>query len=270
MDLMGSFRVLRRRWILTSALIILTLVGTAGAAVKLPWSYEATGTIVLLNSKSASAGTDSNPLLAFDPSLTSAAEVLSLAVMAPRTALTLKAAGYPDVYQVAISSSTGGPILQITATGRDKSNVERTLHGVMDEVSTQLLSLQSGVASRNMITALSLSAASQPSRSISKKAKPVIAVLGLGLVLTFVIPQLLDGLANRGQARNEIAEPKGREVYYPDDQPLSGSRGDRYSNGVAPVRRKVRTRSTFVPQRDDGVPRQGDDGVLPAEVQKQK
>lgn len=121
MDLMGSFRVLRRRWILASALLLLTLLGTAAAAIKLPWSYQAMGTVVLLNSKHASASTDNNPMLAFDSSLASTAEVLSLAVMAPHTIRELQAHGYPNDYQVAVSSATGGPIMQVTVTEATRS-----------------------------------------------------------------------------------------------------------------------------------------------------
>ena len=239
MDLMGSFRVLRSRWILSSTLLLLAILGTAAAAVVLPWSYQSVGTTVLLNSKSASVATDGNPLLAFDPSLSSAAEVLSLAVTAPSTVLALKARGYSATYQVTVSSVTGGPILQVTATGKNKTSVENTLHGVMNEINNQLLSLQSGVASRGLIRALPLSAATQPSRSISKKAKPVVAVLGLGLVLTFAIPQLVDALANRGRAEDDNEVPQERIGRYRGGLALSGQ-GNRYLNSSVSTQSRPR------------------------------
>lgn len=246
MDLTESFRALRRQWILTVALLLLTLAGTAAAAVKLPWTYQAVGTTVLLNSRNASAASLGNPLLAFDPSLANAAEVLSLALMSPPTAQALQARGYPAGYQVAVSSLTGGPILQITVTGHNKTSVENTLHGVMNEVGPQLLDLQSGVASRNLITALPLSESAQPSRSISKKAKPLVAVLGLGLVLTFAIPQIVDGLATRRRKRSAPQQKTdGR-----GDQNDSGRRSS-YQNDSVPARPGVRRDTYAVRSKPD-------------------
>lgn len=241
MDLFESFGALRRQWILASMLLLLTLLGTAAAAVKLPWTYQSVGTTVLLNSKSASAAALDNPLLAFDPSLASAAEVLSLALMSPRTAQSLHAAGYPDAYDVALSSDTGGPILQITVTGSNKGTVESTLHGVMNEVSIQLLDLQPGVTRRNLITALPLSEAPQASRSTSKKAKPLVAVLGLGLVVTFSIPQIVDGLATRKGRRKFAEPPQGPD--YPGAQADDGRRSHSYPNEAVPARSAVRRSS---------------------------
>lgn len=204
MDLMESFRTLRRRWILTSVLLLLTLAGTVAVAIKLPWTYQSEATMVLLNSKSGSAATGNNPYLAFDPSLSQAAEVVSLEVMDPRTAQVLQARGYPDAYQIAISSVTGGPVLDTTVTGSKKNTVEHTLNGVMQEIGAKLLNLQTGIAPRNLITAEVVSVKPQASRSVSKKAKPVVVVLCIGLVLTFAIPQILDGVAARKRSRWEM------------------------------------------------------------------
>lgn len=224
MDLSSSFGVLRRQRILAGVLLVLTLAATAAAAVRLPWTYQAVGTTVLLNSKSAAAADDDNPLLAFSSSLASAAEVLSLSLMSPRTAHSLAAQGYTEGYQVAISSVTGGPILQVTVTGSNKAEVEHTLHGVMSQVSTQLTALQPGVAPGNMITALTLSEAQQPTHSLSKKAKPLVVLLGVGLVLTFAIPQAIDAMAGRGRSRRRI-RARSPETAYPayDAPPGPGS-----------------------------------------------
>jgi hypothetical protein len=225
MDLMESFRTLRRHWILTTTLLLLTLAGIAGVAVKLPWSYQSVSTIVLLNSKSGSALTGGNPYLSFDPSLSQAAEVVSLEVADPHAALALKARGYPDAYQVGISSVTGGPVLQTTVTGSNKNAVEHTLYGVTNEISTKLLDLQSGIAPKNMITAQVVSMSLQASRSTSKKAKPLVVVFALGLVLTFAIPQIVDGLATRRRLRRETAAPP-QTTGYPGDEPVFGRRND--------------------------------------------
>jgi hypothetical protein len=216
MDLMESFRILRRHWIMTSALLVLTLAGTAAAAIKLPWTYQSTATMVLLNSKSGSATTGNNPYLAFDNSLSQAAEVVSLEVTDPRTAQVLQAHGYPNTYQVGISSVTGGPVLETTVTGSNKSTVEHTLYGVMQAINTKLHDLQTGITPRNLITAEIVSVAPHASRSVSKKAKPLVVVLFLGLVLTFAIPQIVDGMTAGKRSRREVAAPPQMKGYLDD------------------------------------------------------
>jgi capsular polysaccharide biosynthesis protein len=233
MDLMESFRTLRRRWVLTLVLLLLTLAGTVAAAVKLPWTYESTATVVLLNSKTASTSTGGNPYLAFDTALTQAAEVVSLDVTDPRTAVALQARGYPDGYLIAISSVTGGPILQITVTGKNPVTVEHTLYGVINEVKTKLTQLQAGITSRNLIKAQVLSVTPQPSRSKSKKAKPLVVVLALGLVLTFAIPQIVDGMRTRRQARRNAADASPRTRYPGDEEAGSSRRAARFRSPSA-------------------------------------
>jgi capsular polysaccharide biosynthesis protein len=249
MDLMQSFSVLRRRWILTSALLLLTLLGTAAAVVKLPWTYQAVGTTVLINSKNASATSDNNPLLAFNSSLASAAEVVSLAVMSPHTAQALQAGGYIAGYQVAVTSVTGGPILQITVTGKNKYAVEHTLSGVMNEISAQLSDLQGGITPRNKITVLPLSEG-KPSHSISKKAKPLVVVLALGLVLTFAVPQIVDGLVVRRRARKQSAVPPQR-ADSPGYQAGADHKSDVYQNDSVLNRPRVRGNTRTIRSRQD-------------------
>jgi len=55
MDLRQAVRIWRARWILTSVLLILAIVGAAGAAAKIPRSYQSTSTVLLLASRAASA-----------------------------------------------------------------------------------------------------------------------------------------------------------------------------------------------------------------------
>jgi hypothetical protein len=217
MDLMESFRVLRRHRILTVVLLLLTLVGTVGAAVEMPWSYSSKATVVLLNSKNASAATGGNPYLSFASSLTQAADVLCLEVTDPGTGLVLSAHGYPASYQAVVSSATGAPMIQITTTGSNKDAVEHTLQGVTQQVSVKLLALQADVPQQNRITSKLISSDLQASRSTSKKAKPLAVVLGLGLVLTFALPHLLDGMTARRRARrgSDDANSSG----YPESSP---------------------------------------------------
>ena len=65
MDLKETFKAFRRQWILTAALLLLTLIITLGSAIKLPATYKAAVTVALLNSASSSQAIGGgNPYLA--------------------------------------------------------------------------------------------------------------------------------------------------------------------------------------------------------------
>jgi len=232
MDLMESLRTLRRRWILTSVLLLLTLAATAAAVVKLPWTYQSAATTVLLASKNAAKPAGGNPYLVFDGSLTLTADVVRREVMDPRTVLDLTNRGYQATYMVAAAPDTTGPVLLITVTGKNKNIVEHTLLGVTSEVNTKLLALQNNLAPDNRITALVVSLSPRATLSVGKKAKPLVVVLGLGLILTFAIPQIVDAQANRKRVRREIAAQPERAVDLVDlgDPVIAGRRGDQYAN----------------------------------------
>ena len=105
MDLVETFRVFGRHRVLTSLLLLLTLAGIAGAAVKLPWTYKSVAVITLLSSKAASESQgDGNPYLAFDDSLTQTANVVALELTNPDTVRTLATQGDSASYQAEVLS----------------------------------------------------------------------------------------------------------------------------------------------------------------------
>ncbi|SRR6266566_75446 len=238
MDFMESLRALRRRWILTSVLLLLTLAATAAAVVKLPWTYQSQAMTVLLASKNAAKSAGNNPYLAFDQSLTLTADVVRREVMDPRTALALKTRGYPALYQVAAASDTSGPVLLITVTGGNKTVVEHTLYGVTAEVDAKLASLQAGIAPQNQIRSLLVSLTPKATLSAGKKARPLVVVLALGLAFTFAIPQIVDAQATRRRTRKRRRAGGLPGDGYPGAQPADGRRRQRQPvpSDAAPIR----------------------------------
>lgn len=235
MDLAESFKILRRHKWVTSSLFVLTLVATAGGAVELPWSYQAVSQVVLLNSSTGSQVAGGNPYLAFDPSLSQTANVLCLAMLDSRTAHDLSAHGYPTHYQVAVNSNTGGSVIQITATGSNAAEVVHTLRGVTDETSLKLQQLQAGIPARNRITSSLLSMEPKASKSLSKKAKPLVVILAVGLVLTFAVPQMMNAVLGRRERRRDAPAPAGhrdraRTMSEPAESYPSSSRGSATSH----------------------------------------
>ena len=215
MDLRQAVRIWRARWILTSVLLILAIVGAAGAAAKIPRSYQSTSTVLLLASRAASASNGGNPFLSFSPSLTLTADAVSRELMAPGTVRQLAAQGFTASYAVALptyTTSTTGSVLTVTVTGPHAAKVERTLQAVTAQIGTQLAQLQHGVPARSQVDADTLSITPQATLSVSQTARPLVVVGAVLLVICFGIPIVLDGLLTRRQLRNRSRGVRSRRV----------------------------------------------------------
>jgi hypothetical protein len=229
MDLFEALRILRARWILTSVMLILALGATAVATIKLPRTYIASSSVVLLASPSLSKPNGNNPYLSFDGSLNSAGDVVRYEVMSPLTAKALAAEGYSASYVVADALDTPGPVLDVTVTGHNKALVDSTLLGVTTDLNAKLKALQADVTNANRITMITLSYGSAK-LSKSKLARPIVVVLGFGLVLAFAVPLLVDARARERRARAQTAPLPS--THSPRDQ--------RGAQPVAPPRGRVR------------------------------
>jgi hypothetical protein len=206
MELRQAVRIWRARWILTSVLIILTMVGAAEAAAKMPRYYQSASSVVLLASRVAAKQTGGNPFLSFGPSLTLTADAVSRELMAPETVRRLAAQGFTASYTVALPSyttSTTGSILLVTVAGRNAAGVQRTLQAVTAQIGATLTHLQKGVPARSQIRADTLSFTPQATLSISQTARPLVAVGALLLVTCLGIPIVVDGLVTRRRLRIE-------------------------------------------------------------------
>ena len=201
----------------------------------LPWTYTSQSTVVLLASPHASKVVSGNPYLAFDSSITLTADVVRRELMDPRTMQDLVSHGYTASYAVVNAPDTTGPVLLLTVTGSNKAVVEHTLHGVTSEVSTKLNDLQSSVASDNQIQDLVLAMSPQASLSKGKKARPVAVILGLGLALTFVVPQVIEGRAARRR------RSKGDVISEPATRRFAAS------SASEPPARRLRSRCSLLP-----------------------
>jgi hypothetical protein len=204
MDLVASGRTLRRRWILTSFLFLLTVVAALAAWVKLPGPYQAESMTVLYPSQQASKLNGDNPLMSFGGSLNVAGDIVLREVSAPSYAAQLAAHGYTSSFTIADDPLTTGPILDVTVTGSNQGQVEQTLNGVTAAVKNQLAAIQQNYKPANRITSQVVSTQPTPKLLVSKKARTIVIVLGLGLILTFVIPQVVDAeIAKRRGARGQ-------------------------------------------------------------------
>jgi hypothetical protein len=195
---------LRRRWILTSFLFLLTLAAALAAWVKIPGPYQAESMTVLYPSQQASKPNGNNPLMSFGGSLNVAGDIVLREVSAPSYAAQLAAHGYTSSFTIADDPNSTGPILDVTVTGSSQGQVEQTLNGVTAAVKNELAAIQQSYKPANRITSQVVSTQPTPKLLVSKKARTIVIVLGLGLVLTFAIPQVVDAeIAKRRGARGQ-------------------------------------------------------------------
>jgi capsular polysaccharide biosynthesis protein len=197
MDLIAS---LRRRWILTSILLLFTLAGTILGILKLAPTYQSQSSIILLASKTSSKGFGGNPYLAFNATLNQTADVVRYETMDKRTVTALAKSGYTSTYLVTDAIDTSGPVLIITVTGHEKAVVERTLSGVTTEARAKLDGLQTGLLSVNKIRSLVITYTPTPTVVASKKARPLSLIAGAGVLLTIGVPLSVDAAIMRRRA----------------------------------------------------------------------
>lgn len=220
MDLVESGRTLRRRWILTSFLFLLTLLAAAVAWVKIPGPYQAESMIVLYPSQQAAKINGNNPLMSFGGSLNVAGDIVLREVSAPASVASLAAKGYSSSFTIEDDPNTTGPILDVTVTGKDQAQVENTLRGVTAAVQSRLNYIQGGYKPENKITSGVVSTDPTPKLLVSKKARNIVIILGLGLVLTFAIPQIVDGeISKRRGDRDRRASTSFAPTPQPAGQP---------------------------------------------------
>jgi hypothetical protein len=212
MDLTASLRALRRQWILAGFLLVLTFAAGAAAWVKIPGPYTTESMVVLVPSKQEAKINGNNVYLSYGGSENVAGDIVQRQVMDPATVTALYNKGYTGSYTIADDTNTTGPILDITVTGKSKSVVESTLSAVTTEVQSKLVALQQNIPAANQITSMVASFDTRATLEVSKKARVVVLAVGLGLVLTYALPQILDAEIRR--RRGERASGSGSGTGY--------------------------------------------------------
>jgi hypothetical protein len=200
MDMIALFRTLRKRWLLTTLLLLLTIAGAAALASR-PGPYQAESQVTLLPSQVESAPAGHNPYLALNTSLTLTADLLRREVLDPRTARTLASRGYTAPYQIVDDPATAGPVLDITVTGPSQAAVQKTLLGVTAEVPVKLAQMQASVKPVNQITSLAVSVDRIPHLMTTKKLRLPVVAFALGMIFAAAIPQTVEAAAISRRAR---------------------------------------------------------------------
>jgi hypothetical protein len=229
-DLSKTFQIWRRRWILTTGLLILASAGTAAALTGLPRVYQSNSAVILLASRSVARLTGGNPYLSFSPSLTLTAQALIQELMAPQTAQDLAARGYSGTYTVTLApdtTQTTGSVLIVTVTDSRRTAAERTLYAVTDDINSKLSQLQTGVRRNSRIQATALAVAPHATLNVSQTVRPLVILIALAFSLALGIPVVVDGKITRRRIRNGAAEPDLARAPTPGGGAIAGRGQDR-------------------------------------------
>lgn len=204
MDLVSTARIVRRRWYAMVVGLVCTLVAAAFVATMAP-TYEATSVLVLLapNTPSAAATTPGatpepvNPYQAFDSSITITADLMSTQVMQPKVVDALVRRGASSDYTVATDPDTGGPTVTITAKAPTGHQALVTTRLVSAEFRRQLTERQAeaGAPASSLITASAVVTPTSADRLVSGRVRALVAVLGVGLVVSICLALVAEAVA---------------------------------------------------------------------------
>jgi hypothetical protein len=169
--------------------------------------------IVLLPSQKAAEPNGMNPYLSFDSSINVAGDVVLRQVMDPHTVAALAAKGYSSSYEIVDDPISAAPMLDVTATGGDKAEVESTLQVVTRTFQARLDALQESLKPVNRVTSMVIFKDPVAKLELSKKARVLVIFLVIGLVFTCAIPLMVDA---------ELTRRRGRRG---SERPAQGTRG---------------------------------------------
>ena len=141
--------------------------------------------------------------MSFDDTLSTTADIVRREVLDPRVVAALAARGFTDTYDIEDDPTGVGPILDITATGPTKAGVMATQAAVTADVQNQLQELQTDLPAKDQVVSMVATSSPKATLMVSKKARPVVAVLVVGFILILAIPQVVDAVQKRGRDRRK-------------------------------------------------------------------
>lgn len=211
MDLLSIIRAVWRHKIAAVPVILLTALGAYYIIAIKPPVYEASSNILLLSPPNPPTASQisadprlakvntNNPYVNFG-NLGIVADAVLNVLSASSTQQALARVGVDPQYQVTVSTdSSNPPILQITGVGPSAEVAIRSAQLVTETATTDLYEMQKEqhVDGLYMIKATELVQPDRAQLSASGKLRSLIAVLGLGALLLFVLVSVADAMDKR-------------------------------------------------------------------------
>ena len=251
MDFWGTVRVLRRRWYIALPAVLLTGVLALYVYISVPTRYESSGVLVLTSPAAGGRYSEKtkpedvvkvNPLLQFDGSLTTTAQILTQVLGDPKTAAELAGEKSTATY-TANTGPVGGPLLFITTEADSAEEAQGLVGKVLERTINELASQQKALNApeQTFITAQTLVQPTTAEAKIGGKVRYVGAATVVLLLLTIASTFAADSVMLKLKRRKEAGSPSEKDAaplppapparQHP--QPLQGPPGPP-PNGVMP------------------------------------
>jgi hypothetical protein len=229
MDFWGTVRVLRRRWYIAVPAVLLTGVLALYVYITVPTRYESSGVLVLTSPAAGGKYSGNtkpedvvkvNPLLQFDGSLTTTAQILTQVLGDPKTAEELAGKGSTATY-TANTGPVGGPLLFVSTEADSAESAEGLVGKVLEKTVNELAAQQKALNApeQTFITAQILVKPTTASAKIGGKVRYVgaatVVLLLLTLASTFAADSMLLKIKRRKDRESGAApppEPSGKDA----------------------------------------------------------
>jgi capsular polysaccharide biosynthesis protein len=215
MSLWNTIRVLFRRWHIALPGLLMSCVLAAVVFAMVPPKYESGAVAMLVQPKSASA--TFNPLLAFDPSLTTAAQVVIQSLNTPEVANEVGVLDNQDTLTISDTDSRNAsdfqltrPFLYVTAQSPSAEKSAALVSRILDEAQVELVERQKalGVSSAKYIRFQGVVDVTTPTKVFKSTLLATCVALIIGLILTLVAVYGSESFAAARAARVDAARRK--------------------------------------------------------------
>ena len=216
MDFWGTVRVLRRRWYIALPAVLLTGILALYVYITVPTRYESSGVLVLTSPAAGGKYSGNtkpedvvkvNPLLQFDGSLTTTAQILTQILGDPKTAEELAGKKSTATY-TANTGPVGGPLLFISTEADSAESAEGLVGKVLEKTVNELAAQQKALNApeQTFITAQILVKPTTASAKIGGKVRYVGAATVVLLLLTIASTFAADSIMLKAKRRKDAKE----------------------------------------------------------------
>jgi hypothetical protein len=208
MSLAGIWRVLLRRWYITLLGLLITVGLVAGAIIKVPPTYSARATVLLIPPQT---GKEVNPYLSLG-GLQEVSDVLATAMSDDATSQEVIAQGGSPTWAVGRDTSTSGPIVLVTSTGSTAGSALLTVKILVDKLNPvlQQLQTQQNVPQDSFIRTITVRQDRTAELDRKGQLRSTIAAAALGLLLTVLLAAITDNRLNKRRERKAEALPEAK------------------------------------------------------------
>ncbi|WP_406045313.1 hypothetical protein OG799_13030 [Micromonospora sp. NBC_00898] len=253
MDLWDVVKLLWRRWWISLPLMLLTLAMASYVATAMKPNYKATGHVTLLPPTTTNPDGPDRPSTVSPWNVWSALDALVIYAGRADVKKEFAQAGLSEAFTVEVfpDSVTRGsslPIIEIEVVASTRPAADATLRRLVDVLTSQLADLQAPYETRNQgaITTKVLDVGQNGELVTLSIKRAVIAVVGVGLIVTAAASILVDAIARRRTRRAE------REEFKPlESAPKSPPVGRAASATVVPAGLSTRRPTSLFPALPD-------------------